>query len=471
MKIHVNNLTCQIETDNPALLSALREKYGFKVPGYQYTPQHKRGGWNGKKYYITSRGQFRTGLLLRVLADLKLVGCNPEIVGGLNKWRDGDGDIKDLPGLSYYDFQKKTMHKCHSMARAIIKSPTGSGKTIILAGLLQHYMSYPVYGEHKGKIVVLFREKGILNQTYKFLTETCKLKDIGINSGDGYIYGRCMLSTVQSIEKIIDTHLEEVEYLFIDEAHQFCKGDTTIAAIESFPNATYRFAFTATPPSEKEDIHGRMVLEGAFGPVLDTGSMQDMIDNEIVVKTIIQILNFAPTLTPEDENLTYPEIYDKFIVNNEERNRKIVDICLSIRGKSEPTKTLILVKNLQHVENLILPLFPMDGFSIEGKNEISDRYAIINKFLAAKHGILIGTAVMQTGINIKEITHMIDARGMVGEIPVKQGLGRGVRKSDGKNEVYFFDFYDKVPYLETHSKKRIKHYKSEGYEINYVSPN
>lgn len=463
MKIHVNNLTCQIETDNPALLTALREKYGFKVPGYQYTPQHKRGGWNGKKYYITSRGQFRTGLLQRVLADLKLIGCEPEVVGERDVPKDWLRSPPPIEGFTYYDFQKKTISNAYAEGRLIIKSPTGSGKTLIMAGLinlLKQKIKNP-------KIVVLFREKGILNQTYKFFTESCKFEDVGVNSGDGYIDGEIMLSTVQSIEKIVDTYLD-ANVLMIDEAHQFCKGDTTIAAIESFPNATYRFAFTATPPSEKEDIHGRMVLEGAFGPVLDTGSMQEMIDNEIVVKTIIQILNFAPTLTPEDENLTYPEIYDKFIINNDERNNKISDICLAI-SKKPNTKTLILVKNLQHLKNL-LSFMPW-AESVEGVNDISARYNRINYFLNQKNGVLIGTAVMQTGINIKEITHMIDARGMVGEIPVKQGLGRGVRKSEGKNEVYFFDFYDKVPYLEAHSKKRIKHYKSEGYEINYVSPN
>ena len=57
---------------------------------------------------------------------------------------------------------------------------------------------------------------------------------------------------------------------------------------------------------------------------------------------------------------------------------------------------------------------------------------------------------------------------MKGEIPVIQGLGRGVRKEKGVSVVYYYDFYDTVKYLNKHSKSRLKHYKNLNLEINYV---
>jgi superfamily II DNA or RNA helicase len=80
---------------------------------------------------------------------------------------------------------------------------------------------------------------------------------------------------------------------------------------------------------------------------------------------------------------------------------------------------------------------------------------------------IIGTNVLQTGININEITHMINARGLKGEIPTIQGLGRGVRKADGKMELFFYDFYDEVPYLQDHSEERISHYKELKFNVTY----
>jgi hypothetical protein len=85
-------------------------------------------------------------------------------------------------------------------------------------------------------------------------------------------------------------------------------------------------------------------------------------------------------------------------------------------------KILILVKNLQHIENLQSRI--KNCYTIEGKDDIDSRYDIINKFVDdEKPATIVGTNVMQTGISIDEITHMINARGLSGEVPTLQGLG------------------------------------------------
>jgi superfamily II DNA or RNA helicase len=64
---------------------------------------------------------------------------------------------------------------------------------------------------------------------------------------------------------------------------------------------------------------------------------------------------------------------------------------------------------------------------------------------------------------------MINARGLAGEVPTIQGLGRGTRKAKGKTKVFLYDFYDRVKYLESHSKQRIKHYNNLKFEINKIN--
>ena len=336
-----------------------------------------------------------------------------------------------------------------------------SGKTLIMAGIIKSIRSYM----KNCKVVVLFKEKGILKQTYDFF-KSCGLDNLGINSGEGYIYGDVMLSTVQSIHKILDTHLDSAEVLMVDEVHQFGKGEVTVEAIQAFPNAIFRYGFTATIPELKSDPHLRLVLEGAFGPVYETRTMEDLIKDGMIAKPIIQIIEYAPKLDDSDHDLSYQEIYEKFIVNSSDRNKLITTICSSIDSNNKNHKTLILCKNLEHVRTLS-DLIP-NSFTVEGKDSLEDRYKIINKFLKSKSGYLIGTNVMQTGISINEISHMVNSRGLEGEIPTIQGLGRGVRKADGKDVLYFYDFMDKVPYLEDHSKKRLKHYKNLKFEITHV---
>ena len=462
MEIEIGNLISKLKTDNPELLKVLNEKYAFRVPGYQYTPQYKRKVWDGKKSYFKKTGEFRTGLLERVLEDLHKIGVNKNICSGDPILTDPiHYSVVDVKNFTYFDYQKEAIEAAITERRAIIESPVGSGKTLIMAGI-----AATLYQYRNCKMVVMFKEKGILKQTYDFFKK-CGIKNLGINSGEGYIDGDIMLTTVQSIDRILDTHLDQAEVLMIDEAHQFCKGETTVAAIESFKNAIWRVAFTATVPSEKNDIHGRLTLEGAFGPVYSTVSMDDLIKDGKIAKPIIQIVEFAPRLEKDDKELPYQEIYDKYVISSKERNAKIAEIASIIRANNKESKTLILCKNLSQVQAL-KDLIP-DSMSVEGKDSLDERYSIISKFVALKgHPVLIGTNVLQTGININEITHMINARGLVGEIPTIQGLGRGVRKAEGKTEMHFYDFYDKIPDLEKHSKSRIKHYEALKFEITYV---
>lgn len=119
------------------------------------------------------------------------------------------------------------------------------------------------------------------------------------------------------------------------------------------------------------------------------------------------------------------------------------------------------------------PRMPLEGYSelytLEGINSISERKEAISGFLGAKGAaFLIGTKVLQTGINIEEITHLINARGLKDKIPTIQGLGRGMRKTKDKSSVMVYDFMDEIPYMRDHSKARIRHYKKEGHEITWI---
>ena len=116
-----------------------------------------------------------------------------------------------------------------------------------------------------------------------------------------------MLCTVQSIEKILDTHLDESEVLMIDECHEFANGKTTLPAIQAFPNAYYRFGFTATPP--KDDIP-KYNLEGALGPILESKTTANLIDEGKLAKPIIQLINRTYTASGLDEDMPYLDIYD-----------------------------------------------------------------------------------------------------------------------------------------------------------------
>jgi len=220
MKILVNTLNSKIKTDNQDLLDALYSLYSEKSPGYQYSSAYKNRRWDGKMHFISKDGVFRTGLLNRVLEDLKKINCTPELEIETPNLEDPSQDW-DIEGFTYYGYQKELIRKGLKNKRGIIKSPTGSGKTLIMAGLVKALAGR--------KMLLLFNAKQLLTQTYDFLTKTCKMNNVGLCFGEGYIYGDIMLCTVQSIERILDTHLDEAEVLMVDECHEFANGKTTLA--------------------------------------------------------------------------------------------------------------------------------------------------------------------------------------------------------------------------------------------------
>jgi len=456
MKIIVGTQKAQIHTDNPKLLKALQRLYSFKVPGASYTSAYKRRGWDGTKQFITNKGAFRSGLLIKILDSLKKIDCYPEII--FDPPKKGSPTITPVSGMTYYDYQEHLIHNALLLRRGVIKSTTGSGKTLIMAGLIKSLGNK--------KMVILFNSKQLLKQSYDFVKDVCGIENVGICSGEGYIYGDIMMSTVQSIEKILDTHLETAEVLMVDECHEFCSGQRTLAAIESFPKASYRYGFTATVPGEPIKRHN---LEGALGSVIEAVSTKDLVKGGKLTKPIIQVIEREYTANGEDEYLSYLDAYDKYIVYNEERNNKIKDIVKEVIQKNEKPRVLILTKSLDHGRILAAHFEGMQCEFLEGANSVGERYQSISRFRSHEQGsILIGTRILQTGININEITHFVNARGMKSEIATIQALGRALRTSDNKQQVFVYDFKDKEKYLSNHSKERIKHYKKEGHEVKEI---
>jgi len=459
MQIDIGILQSRIHTDNQKLLQALRSLYSFSVPGAAYTPAGRSGRWDGKTNFITTAGQFRTGLLPRILEDLKRIDCEPTLNYTYDrnlitpqKW--------EIEGYTLRDYQAESVLVGVSNHRAVIQAPTGAGKTLIMAAIIKAL--------HGRKITLLFDAKHLLTQTYKFLTDECGIDNVGLCYGEGYIYGDIMLCTVQSIEKILDTHLEETEVLMVDECHKFAVGTQRLAAIQSFPNAQYRLGFTATVPRESIPIHS---LEGALGKTHEVRTTKDLVDSGHLTKPNIQMISIKkPKKDPfwNCDGYSYQEAYDAYIVNHKERNEKIINIVNTIRSNHDKARILILVNRLEHGKNL-QSILEGSCFYLRGEDDIGERYSTIRRFVScAESSVLLGTRILETGIDIREITHFINARGLKSPIATIQALGRSLRLHDNKDRVFIYDFMDKGRYLAAHSRKRYNTYKKEGHEVEII---
>ena len=351
INIHVGNVTSTLKTENKKLLSILGKKYTKKLPGYQYSAAYKRSGWDGgKQYFSPKTGKFGSGLLSHIISDLEYAGLSYTIKEERTLFPFAPSDIKDL---ELREYQSLIVDEVLKKRSCLVKAPTGSGKTIIMASLLKAL---------EGRTgLVFFTKKQLLYQTYKFLTK--QGLDVGVAFGDGVEIKPITLCTVQSIHKVLDSHLDTSEFIMFDEVHEFSKGKLATKVLKSFPLASCRIGFTATIPSEE---YAKLNLISYLGEVVEETDINTLIDEGFLTKPEIKIFDIPDRGDVEDTEIPYREVYTKYITENEERNGIIVDLSKKILQK--PSKTLILVKDLKHAE-LLSNLIP-NSYKLEGKDSL-----------------------------------------------------------------------------------------------------
>lgn len=450
MLLEVSSVYTNIQTDNPELLDKLIELFSFNDPTAFYAK--KKRFYDTRKYFISKKGRILTGLVPRLQETLSQVNLVPtiEYKQEIKKYNISS-EIK-LENWVFRDYQVELLQKALKAKRGIVKSATGSGKTSLMAYLVSVFKDQ--------NVIILFNQKQLLVQCYDFLTKQLGMKNIGLAYGEGFIESNIMLCTVQSLHKIIGTPVERPDVLIVDEVHEFGSGGFNTKVIHSFPSASYRFGFTATVPSDNIKLFN---IEGAFGPVISSVSTQELIEQGYLAKPHIKVINvnYDPSSLI---NLEYRTAYQNLIVSNPIRNNLIKTICESIDHPNP--KIAIITQSLEQAK--ILSEIVPNAVKIEGINSIDQRKDAIAWFRKTFKPVLIGTKILQTGIDIKEITHLIIARGLKSDIPTIQALGRSMR-IDKDSDVFVYDFYDRDgAILEKHSKSRIRAYKREGHRPDII---
>jgi superfamily II DNA or RNA helicase len=100
---------------------------------------------------------------------------------------------------------------------------------------------------------------------------------------------------------------------------------------------------------------------------------------------------------------------------------------------------------------------------IQGVTE-DDTRAEVKKALSEKdEKIVICTSVWREGVDLPSLDNVFLASPHKSSKMVLQGIGRGLRKSEGKDTVTIWDFLDPYRYLAEHCVARIQMYVERGW--------
>ena len=372
------------------------------------------------------------------------------------------GEVKyDKPGVKGITFrpdQKRLIKAMLVNGRGVLQAPTGSGKTVVLIGIISAFK--------QEQILFLCHTLTLVSQ---FKEELIKwgFSDIGVLSGKERTFGRIQLATIQTFARLDPkTYVDKYDAILVDECHHISSYKSQYAKVLQRSLAPVRIGVTATMPYKPE---AKFALEGIVGPKLAELTIKEGHEIGIIAKPIIKILDAPPVdgleyIEGNKDNKKYPEVYQEGIVDNLARNMMIVVTAKNLVAKNK--SVLINVNRIEHgkrIEALTLD-YGVDCKFIYGKDGDDVRTKVKNALKSKKIKCVIASTIFKEGVNIPSLDACINAAGGKSEIATLQALGRGLRTTETKKEVLIIDFKDTSNrWLRWHFYARHKVYKKNGW--------
>ena len=291
----VNEVHLRVETE-PSIARELADYFTFEVPGHRFMPAYKNKIWDGKiRLFSIATGKIYVGLLeyLKKFCDRNDIQINiDEGVEDVKKITREvvEGFIKSLKPMArgnpieLRDYQIDAVEYGIKSNRALLVSPTASGKSLIIYSLVRYYKMMGL------KTLILVPTTSLVEQMYS------DFKDYGWNSDNhcqkiyqGYdknVSKDVVISTWQSIYKMKKEYFKDFGCVIGDEAHLF-KSKSLTNIMTKLVDCKYRFGLTGT--LDGTQTH-RLVLEGLFGAVEKVVSTKELMDNKTLANLNIECI-------------------------------------------------------------------------------------------------------------------------------------------------------------------------------------
>jgi len=264
----------------------------------------------------------------------------------------------------------------------------------------------------------------------------------------------------------------------VDE-YQKSAAKTWFEMINHCP-AYWRIGQTATPfrGSELEDQY----LYANTGPIIASVKTDELQESGYLAQTDIRFVKCS--LYPSSmvynttiDDLTDEEIgwvdakfvhkYRECIVENAERNQMVAKLVNKHLENGD--KILVIVAWTSHADNLI-PLFNAEPIYLSGNDTKKQSKEKTEAFDTLPSGVLIGSPVIDVGYDIPNVTTIVNASAGASSGRTQQRLGRGLRITDEKTSVIYYDFADedigvRKKHFAKHAKARMKTFKTLGQTI------
>tara|TARA_R110000822_G_scaffold125127_4_gene259687 strand:- start:1658 stop:3061 length:1404 start_codon:yes stop_codon:yes gene_type:complete len=453
----------------------LSSYFEFEVPGASFIPSVRAKMWDGKiRLFNVNTMQIYKGLLTKI----KKFAADREYEVIVH---DGIDDTIDIPlnGLEKFltegkwkprDYQLRAVAHAVRNHRALILSPTASGKSFIIYCLLKYYLRKTCK-----KALVIVPTTSLVAQLNGDFNDYSEERQfyythlVTAGQAKSVDEAKIIISTWQSIYKQPKSYFDQFDIIIGDEAHLF-KATSLTKIMEKMVDCKYRFGFTGTLDGT---VTNKLVLEGMFGPVMRVITTKELIDNKTLSDFRIKclVLKYDDATRKVVKNSTYQAEMD-FIVSHAKRNAFLKNLTLTRKGN-----TLLL---FQYVDKHGRILYDMISEAAEEGRQVFFIYGGVDadtresvRAITEKENnavIIASYGTFSTGINIRNLHNVIFASPSKSRVRNLQSIGRGLRKGDDKEVATLYDVSDDLSWKSwnnhtlKHFAVRVKMYNEENFE-------
>jgi superfamily II DNA or RNA helicase len=464
---------CYLHVDAPQhILYELQDHFSFDVEGASFSPAYRRKQWDGRIRLFSVVGQtIPAGLVYRLCKWLDKYNYewefqNNEFYGlpfELNNTIFYEGVelfLNHISNIKPREYQVQSVFQALKEYRKTIVSPTGSGKSLSIYGIVRYLKSI---GDRS---LIVVPTKALVEQMYK------DMEDYGWNADENIhrIYqGKpldsdkpVVISTWQSIYGLDKKWFRQYNGIVFDECHQ-AKAKALQGIMKKCLDTKYRIGFTGTLDGKNVN---QLILEGSFGPVYKTTTSSDLMKKGILAKLQIQIhLLTHPRRSFDTYN---DEIV--YLVECEERNKYLCELANSLKGN-----VLVLFTRVEGhgvpLAEMIINSTDKQVHLIHGGVNVDVREQVREIAEKSDDNIILGSyGTMSTGVNIKNLSHIIFASPSKSQVRVLQSIGRGLRQKLN-NKCMLYDIADEIftpsgrhNFTWNHLSERMKMYIEQDFE-------
>jgi superfamily II DNA or RNA helicase len=343
-------------------------------------------------------------------------------------------------------FQREALNRLESTneKKGIIVMPTGTGKTFLAALWFKKKLEF----NPDAKLLFICHNNDILSQANEKEFQKC-LKDLDIDfsyyNASEKKMNQCVFGTVQTLFRNLDKFNKDYfDYIIVDEAHHY-KAKTFEVVIEHF-TPKFLLGLTATPYRLDRknifDVCGIILYEAKANIAIKKGLLTKI--NYFCVDNDIDFSNIKWNGNDYDEK----DLNRKICI--EEYDRAIFkEYMETAKRRFQRKKTICFCATVEHAHRMAR-IFNKNGISavaLTGKNRLkedlyprSERKKIIEDFRNGKYEIIFVRDLFNEGVDIPDADCIMMLRPTRSHVIFTQQIGRGLRTSEGKENVLILDF-------------------------------